>query len=128
MKNIINLRSPIVEQILPGKDKCLDTLTKQYQFQRTIPDKTQSSMKDLKIRSRSSENLGIASNQRNSRVNSGRMVMNNNNTRNINAANTSNMTRNSSNHNLGFRDLGSRESKASFNMMNNDIKNLNKKS
>jgi len=128
MKNIINLRSPIVEQILPGKDKCLDTLTKQYQFQRTIPDKTQSSMKDLKIRSRSSENLGITSNQRNSRVNSGRMVMNNNNTRNINVGNTSNMTRNSSNHNLGFRDLGSRESKASFNMMNNDIKNLNKKS
>jgi len=123
MKNIINLRSPIVEQILPGKDKCLDTLTKQYQFQRTIPDKTQSSMKDLKIRSRSSENLGITSNQRNSRVNSGRMVMNNNNTRNINAGITSNMTRNSSNHNLG-----SRESKASFNMMNNDIKNLNKKS
>jgi len=128
MKNIINLRSPIVEQILPGKDKCLDTLTKQYQFQRTIPDKTQSSMKDLKTRSRSSENLGITSHQRNSRVNSGRMVMNNNNTRNINAGNTSNMTRNSSNHNLGFRDLGSRESKASFNMMNNDIKNLNKKS
>jgi len=128
MKNIINLRSPIIEQILPGKDKCLDTLTKQYQFQRTIPDKTQSSMKDLKIRSRSSENLGITSNQRNSRVNSGRMVMNNNNTRNINAGITSNMTRNSSNHNLGFRDLGSRESKASFNMMNNDIKNLNKKS
>lgn len=128
MKNIINLRSPIVEQILPGKDKCLDTLTKQYQFQRTIPAKTQSSMKDLKIRSRSSENLGITSHQRNSRVNSGRMVMNNNNTTNINAGNTSNMTRNSSHHNLGFRDLGSRESKASFNMMNNDIKNLNKKS
>jgi len=29
MKKIINLRSPIIEHILPGKDKCLHNLTKE---------------------------------------------------------------------------------------------------
>lgn len=116
MKNIINLRSPIIEQILPGKDKCLDQLTKQYQFQRTIPNK-QESIRNMKGRSKSTENLAKSTEKR---ISSGRMVVSNgNNYTHNNIKPKSNMTRSSSNVHL---------SKSSSININNDIHNLNKKS
>lgn len=118
MKNIINLRSPIIEQILPGKDKCLDALTKQYQFQRTIPNKHES-IREMKKRSRSSENLAKSTEKR---ISSGRMVVSNNQS---NLRSKSNMMKSSSNAHIGVMIKDSRNSSINI---NNDIKNLNKKS
>jgi len=75
MKNIINLRSPIVENILPGKDKCLHQLTKQYQFQKTLIDTTTKSTMNFKHkRSQSTQNL-ININSSQKRMDSGKLIV-----------------------------------------------------